>query len=334
MALPDLAGTTAVPASSALIVRTRAFRTWLEPLIPSLRRARLDTGLPACVSLLAATRAWPMPDGIAVAAPVSWSRCGVVLVPAEGPDPARGAMGTAWSWSSADQAGGPRYCWSSGPVVRCGVRIGVQHVRQRGPHGQDQDRQAGHDRGDGPRRPRRPGLGQQVVGHLPGHAEREGADRGPPGEPAGPAADRVFPGKPGAQRVRGVRLDADRQGDGGVQVQRGPDARQRGDQAEPGLLRDADPPGPHLGRGRSGQDQQRPGPDGPDRPSACGGPVRGARSGGLDRDPTTLARVRGAGRVNGEDSHAGHHPSVVASGWGSPVSAASAAATSGRLART
>ena len=37
---------------------------------------------------------------------------------------------------------------------------------------------------------------------------------------------------------------------------------------------------------------------------------------------------------NGERSHAGHHPSDVASGWGSPVSAASAAATSARLART
>jgi hypothetical protein len=40
----------------------------LEPLIPSLRRARLDAGLPAAASLLAAMRAWPMPDGIAVAA--------------------------------------------------------------------------------------------------------------------------------------------------------------------------------------------------------------------------------------------------------------------------
>jgi hypothetical protein len=40
------------------------------------------------------------------------------------------------------------------------------------------------------------------------------------------------------------------------------------------------------------------------------------------------------GRVGGEDSHPGHHPSAVASGWGSPVSAARAAATSARLART
>src|SRR4029079_12890796 len=73
--LPDLAGTTAVPASSALIVRARAFRAWLEPLIPSLRRARLDTGLPAAVSLLAAMRAWLMP-GLDAAALASWSCCG------------------------------------------------------------------------------------------------------------------------------------------------------------------------------------------------------------------------------------------------------------------
>ena len=35
-ALPGLAGTTAVPASSALIVRARILRAWLEPLTPSL----------------------------------------------------------------------------------------------------------------------------------------------------------------------------------------------------------------------------------------------------------------------------------------------------------
>ena len=51
-ALPGLAGTTALPGSSALIVRAMAFRACLEPLIPSLRRARLDTGLPATASLL------------------------------------------------------------------------------------------------------------------------------------------------------------------------------------------------------------------------------------------------------------------------------------------
>ena len=201
------------------------------------------------------------------------------------------------------------------------------------PMRQDQDRQAGHDRGDGPRRPRHPGLGQQVVGDLPGHAEREGADRGPPGEPAGPVADRRrSAGEPGAQRVRRVRLDADRQGDGRVQVQRGPDARQRGDQPEPGLLRDADPAGPHLGRGRGGQDQQRPGPARSwCRSETAAGPVRAGWSGGPGRGRTSLARIRGgAGAVHGrgECGHGGHHPSGVASGWGSPVSAARAVATS------
>ena len=109
-ALPGLAGTTAVPASSALIVRARAFRAWLEPLIPSLRRARLDTGLPAAVSLPAARRARSMSAGLAVAALASWSCCRATLVRAEGPAPARGAMGAAWSWAAcawslADQAG-------------------------------------------------------------------------------------------------------------------------------------------------------------------------------------------------------------------------------------
>ena len=78
---------------------------------------------------------------------------------------------------------------------------------------------------------------------------------------------------------------------------------------------------------------------GQDRMSPAGragrrGPVRDDRSGGPRRDRDTQAQVRGAGRVDSDCSHAGHHPSVVASGWGSPVSAASAAATSGRLART
>ena len=50
----------------------------------------------------------------------------------------------------------------------------------------------------------------------------ERADRGPLGEPAGPGADRSARGQPGAQRVRGVGLDADGQGDGRVQMQRRP----------------------------------------------------------------------------------------------------------------
>src|SRR5271156_2050889 len=77
----------------------RAFRAWLEPLIPSLRRVRLDTGFPAAVSLPAAWRAWPIPDRVGVAALASWSCFGAVLVPAEGPDAASGARGAAWSWA-------------------------------------------------------------------------------------------------------------------------------------------------------------------------------------------------------------------------------------------
>jgi hypothetical protein len=38
---------------------------------------------------------------------------------------------------------------------------------------QDQHRQAGHQGGDGPGRACRPGLGEQVVGDLFGHAERD-----------------------------------------------------------------------------------------------------------------------------------------------------------------
>ena len=76
-----------MPASSALIVHARAFRAWLEPLMPSLRRARLDTGLPAAVSLLAIARAWLMPAGLEAAALALWS-CWAVVVPAGGQDPA------------------------------------------------------------------------------------------------------------------------------------------------------------------------------------------------------------------------------------------------------
>ena len=100
-----------------------------------------------------------------------------------------------------------------------------------------------------------PGLCQQVIGDLPGHPEPEGADCRPFGEPAGPAADAGLAGQPGAQRIGRVGFDADREGDACVEVQGGPDSRQRGDQPEPGLLRDADPAGPHFGRGRGGQDR-------------------------------------------------------------------------------
>ena len=48
--------------------------------------------------------------------------------------------------------------------------------------------------------------------------------------------------------------------------------------------------------------------------TAARGPVRGDRSAGPRRDRTTQTVVRSAGRVDSHGSHAGHHPSVVASG--------------------
>jgi hypothetical protein len=61
----------------------------------------------------------------------------------------------------------PRCGRSDGHAVRgaCGG-VGAEHVGQRGPHGQDQDRQAEHDSGDGHGARAVPGLGQQVVGDL------------------------------------------------------------------------------------------------------------------------------------------------------------------------
>src|SRR5229473_6961165 len=56
-----------------------------------------------------------------------------------------------------------------------------------------------------------------------------------PGDRLWLAALSRLAGQPGAQCVCGVRLDADGQGDGRVQVQGRQDARQRGDEAEPGL---------------------------------------------------------------------------------------------------
>ena len=82
-------------------------------------------------------------------------------------------------------------------------------------------------------------------------------------------------------------------------------------------------------RTSSGQDRTvRPGRAAAGDRSAAAGPA--VRAGTGPRRPGSA----GAGRAGGDSSHAGHHPSVVASGWGSPVSAASAAATSARLART
>jgi hypothetical protein len=78
----------------------------------------------------------------------------------------------------------PRSRVLRGPAVRlvrsCGVL--AQHVGQGGPHAQDQDREAGHESGDAPGRPGDVVLVHQVKRDLPGHAERERADRGPPGD--------------------------------------------------------------------------------------------------------------------------------------------------------
>jgi len=85
----SLAGSAGASVSSALILRARALRAWLEPLIPSLRRARRDTSLPAAVSLLAIRRAWLISAavGVRVLSAVSWTPLETVLVLPGGPDP-------------------------------------------------------------------------------------------------------------------------------------------------------------------------------------------------------------------------------------------------------
>jgi len=130
-------------------------------------------------------------------------------------------------------------------------------------------------RGPGPaggRRPARP-------------CKRERAHRGPLGEPPGLGAHCETASQPGTQRVGRVRFDAHWQGDGRIQVQGGPDARQRGIRPESGPLRDADPPGPDLcgrwgGRASNGQDRilladRRTSGD----LSASAGPAAGGRDG-------------------------------------------------------
>ena len=100
-------------------------------------------------------------------------------------------------------------------------------------------------------------------------------------------------------------------------------------------------PGEHLGRGRDRQDQL-PGPDRGPRTCNYPGPVLGkvigpVRTGGPDGRGAVQGRAGAgtyAGRVSDESGHADHHLSAAARGWGSPVSAASAAATSDKLART
>ena len=189
-----LAGRTAASAISALILAARAFRAWLvgalDPVAAqgapryALSRCGKPAGDQARLADLGQSRC---PGSIGGAVGRRGNRSG----PGWGIGPGLvGALVLGWSRLVA---GGPGRGWSCGPGVvqsvrRC-VSVSAQHVGQRGPHRQDQDRQAGHEGGHGPWRPRRPGLGQQVIGHLTGHPEREGADRRPLGEPAGPVAD-------------------------------------------------------------------------------------------------------------------------------------------------
>ena len=217
-----------------------------------------------------------------------------MLVPARRPGLVRLRSRAVWPVLVFGGPGqGPRGGRWPGPAVRCigGLGVGSQHVRQRGPHAQDQDQQAGHGGRDRPRRPCHPSLGHQVVGDLPRHPEGERADRRPLGEPACPGADRRLAGQPGPRRVSRVGLDADRERDGGVQVERGPDSRQRADQAEAGHLRDPDPAGPHFGRGRGGQDRTA-------RSARTAAPDRSAAAGPADRTeagsaiPASLAAAR------------------------------------------
>jgi len=129
-----------------------------------------------------------------------------------------------------------------------------------------------------------------------------GGDGGPAGEPPCPVADGRVAGEPGAQRERGVGLDADRQRDGRVDVQGVPDAGQRPDLTEPGHLPDAHPAGPHRHSGGRGQDQQWPRACGPAASRDRYGPVRtrirrwSGRGQGEDRGRARPVRI--AGGVN------------------------------------
>ena len=97
-------------------------------------------------------------------------------------------------------------------------------------------------------------------------------------------------GEPSTQGVGGVGLDADREGDGGVEVERCPEPGQGVDLPEAGHLADAHPPGPHRGGGE-GQEQQWPGA----APYGLGGGQRGsgcgARPAARAIDPVTACNA-------------------------------------------
>jgi hypothetical protein len=82
----------------------------------------------------------------------------------------------------------------------------------------------------------------QVVRDLAGRAQGQRADSGPLGVPPGAGGDTA--GQPHPQRVRGVGLYSDREGDGGVEFEVFPDPGQWAHDAEPGRPTQPDPPGP------------------------------------------------------------------------------------------
>jgi hypothetical protein len=108
------------PAASALSISARAFRLSLDPLIPPLRNARRETGLPAAASSRATMRARSIPVPLGSLAPLQR-----VLVRVPGPGPCRGMVaggvvspsvrsGTGMVWSSEGLAGDRGV---AGPVV-------------------------------------------------------------------------------------------------------------------------------------------------------------------------------------------------------------------------
>lgn len=68
----------------------------------------------------------------------------------------------------------PSFARGGGLLVLAGsVGIGVEEVGEGGAHAQHEDGKAGGGGGDGPGGVGRVGLGQQVVGDLPCHSQRQ-----------------------------------------------------------------------------------------------------------------------------------------------------------------
>ena len=156
-----------------------------------------------------------------------WPRCSperIARMPGTCPASRSAANSSAaacpWPFSSAGTAGTP-----SGTAD-------AQQVRERGAEPEHHHRHARHEHDYWPRCPVRSGGGQQVVDDLAEHAERQGTDRRPAGERAGPL--RRARCQPRAERIRAVRLDADRERDRRVQVEAAADT---GQQVERGRTR-------------------------------------------------------------------------------------------------